>query len=55
MAYDTRNADEVTVQLELDNGEVVQARCKRVIWLKPTIEAAKGFDQHPVHQAPIAD
>ncbi len=28
MAYDTRNADEVTVQLELDNGEVVQARYK---------------------------
>ena len=45
MAYDTEKADEVTVQLELDNGEVVQARYKRVIWLKPTIEAAKGFDQ----------
>ena len=45
MAYDTKNADEVTVQLELDNGEVVQARYGRVIWLKPTIEAAKGFDQ----------
>ena len=36
MAYDTKNADEVTVQLELDNGEVVQARYGRVIWLKPT-------------------
>ena len=45
MAYDTEKADEVTVQLELDNGEVVQARYGRVIWLKPTIEAAKGFDQ----------
>ena len=33
MTYDTKNADEVTVQLELDNGEVVQARYGRVIWL----------------------
>ena len=52
LAYDAKNADEVTVQLEMDNGEVIQARYKRVIWLIPTKKAAKEFDavfsSHPV-------
>ena len=43
LAYDAKNADEVTVQLELDNGEVVQARYSRVIWLKPTKDLAERF------------
>lgn len=45
MAYDTENVDEVTVQLELDNGEVIQAGYSRVIWLKPTKKLAEHFDQ----------